>query len=86
MSRELVSGWQNVRKLMLTGWQLGLSSGGGGSGGWWIQKGGLGKGGEAKSVHAATAHKMRRENLITAANTKNTPWYRTDYILTEANK
>ena len=73
-----VSGWQNVHNLMLDGWQLGFSSGR-----WWLQKGGLGKGGEAKDVHATTAWKMRKEKRIKAANTENTPWYRTDYVLAE---
>ena len=77
-----VSGWQNVRRLMLDGWHLGFS--GGMEGDWWLQKGGLGKGGESRPVHASTGFKMQQGNLITAVNSEDTPWYRTDYVLTES--
>ena len=76
-----VSGWQNVRDLMLDGWQLGFLRDIKNS--WWLQKGGLDKGGETKEVHAATGFKMRKENRIRKANTENTPWYRSDYVLAE---
>ncbi len=80
-----VSGWQNVRTLILDGWQLGSSSELAGAD-WWLQKGGLGAGGETRQVHAATGWKMWKEKRIKEANTETTPWYRTDYELTEPNK
>lgn len=72
-----VSGWENVRRYMLEGWQLGRSLEG-----WWLQKNGLGKGGESKQVHARTGWKMLKEKRIKKTSTENTPWYRTDYTLT----
>ena len=72
-----VSGWQNVRNLILEGWQLSLH---GGIDAEWA----LHKAAQIKSVHAATVWKMRKEKRIKeAVATKNTPWYRTDYELTE---
>lgn len=76
-----VSGWQNVRDYMLDGWQLGFDGHGGR--GWWLQKGGLGRGGESLEVHAATGWKLRKEEIVIATNTEDTPWYRTDYVLAE---
>ena len=70
-----VSGWQNVRALMLKGWQLSLHSGIDAE---WA----LHKDAQIKYVHAATVWKMRKENRIKiATKTEDTPWYRTDYVL-----
>ena len=54
---------QEVIDLLSEGWEIGWSNTFDGS--VWIQKGGAGKGGESKKVHAATALSLRDMGLIT---------------------
>jgi len=53
---------QEVLRLMANGWELG--QGMDRDGRCWIQKGGLGMGGEAETVSNATLHSLWRKNLI----------------------
>lgn len=70
-------------KLMADGWELGKDATG--SSGWWMQKGGLGRGGEAKNVHLTTAHNSYKKGLIKRDDTK--PHFpSTHYCLTEKGK
>ena len=51
-----------VIKMLAEGWHLGLSTSGNRY--TWLQKDGLGKGGEAKSVHNQTVSSLFRAQLI----------------------
>ncbi len=46
------------------GWELGYGNGSRGPGSFWIQKGGLCKGGESINVHAATAFKLIKAGMV----------------------
>ena len=52
-----------VLKLMAEGWELGVSSSAQGSRAW-LQKEGLGKGGEVQSLSIATVHALRKRGFI----------------------
>jgi len=51
-----------ILRLMASGWELGLECVM--LARYWMQKGGLGYGGEARNVHATTAHSLRKKGLI----------------------
>jgi len=53
---------QEVIDLMKNDWELGTSMSGEHHS--WLQKGGLGKGGESKTVSSATVHALYRKGLI----------------------
>ena len=59
-----------VINLMKEGWELGRNCTSGRDIGrqWWMQKGGLGRGGEAKTINSATAWKLYHLGLITKPN------------------
>jgi hypothetical protein len=49
-----------ILSLMANGWELGKST----TGRAWIQKGGVGHGGEAKKVHASTMRSLLDKGLV----------------------
>jgi len=56
---------EEILRLMAEGWELGHSTSGWGGGPWgWLQKQGLGRGGETISVRANTAWALMRKGLI----------------------
>lgn len=61
---KLTKTQQGVIYLMQSGWELGTSIAGGGSGRSWLQKGGVGKGGESRTISSATVHALDRKGLI----------------------
>jgi len=64
-----------VLRLMASGWELGKDNSM--IGRWWMQEGGLGRGGEAKDVHARTPYNLRKKVLI--QRPKNTPQFPPEY-------
>jgi hypothetical protein len=62
---KLTKAQQEVIDLMRQGWELGVSTTADGR--WWLQKGGLGRGGETNNVNANTAHALLRAGLIRSA-------------------
>ena len=59
---ELSKTQKEIVNLMRNGWELGGSMSG--SGGDWIQKGGLGKGGDSKNVNANTTFALYKKGVI----------------------
>lgn len=51
---------EQIIRLMKSGWELGRSH----NGRWWIQKDGLGSGGESNNVHANTARSLLNNKII----------------------
>jgi hypothetical protein len=56
---------QRVVDRMREGWELGKGMGGDGS--FWLQRNGLGRGGENETVHASTAHALYTRGVIEVA-------------------
>jgi hypothetical protein len=55
---------EEIITLMKEDWELGFSSGGVENGRYWLQKGGLCRGGDTIDVHSKTIDKLEKENLI----------------------
>ncbi len=53
-----------VLRMMANGWELGLNAYPGGQG-YWMQRGGLGRGGPAKGVNSNTASGLLQRGLFT---------------------
>ena len=53
---------QRIVERLRTGWVLGLEMAL--AGGYWLQQGGLGRGGATESVHANTAHALYKRGVI----------------------
>jgi hypothetical protein len=62
MKTALTKKQAEVVYLMANGWELGLDIGI--IGRYWIQKGGLGYGGESRNVHGNTAYFLNRMKMI----------------------
>jgi hypothetical protein len=74
-----------ILKLMNNGWELGLSDRARNGFEWWMQKGGLGRGGEAKQIHGRVdVYKLKREGLIDNDGKFHFPT--TSYFLTDKGK
>lgn len=76
-----------VIRLMKEGWELGRNVTNGRDVGhqWWMQKGGLGYGGEDKTVNSATAWKLYHLGLICKPN-PNLEFPTEHWALTEEGK
>ena len=61
-THTLTTAQQHVVDRMRVGWSLGLTMTL--TGGYWLQQGGLGRGGATESVHANTAHALRTKGVI----------------------
>jgi hypothetical protein len=72
---------EEIIKLMKQDWELGHSSGGMTRGRYWLQKGGLCKGGDTIDVHSKTLDKLQKENLIEYYRLKNDDFWLTRYKL-----
>ena len=59
---KLSKAQSEILRMMATGWELGLSMTM--DGGFWIQKGGLGRGGDSQNVHHGTAGALENRGLI----------------------
>jgi len=59
-----------ILRLMANGWELGYSSSSFAGNYYWIQKGGLGRDGEAKNVHFRTAYSLYKNGLIERSSNK----------------
>jgi len=68
--------------LMNSGWELGRSNTS--SLGWWLQKGGIGKGGETNEIHGRTNMYMLTNSKLIASNGYGFPTQK--YYLTEEGK
>lgn len=63
MKKKLTERQLHVVRRMCEGWELGLEQGYRGSF-WWLQKNGLGKGGDCENVHASTAESLLKLGLV----------------------
>lgn len=68
MPNNKLSDHEEIVRLMKKGWELGLSTGW--SCRYWLQKGGLCRGGESRNCHASTVTSMMRKELIERAPKK----------------
>jgi hypothetical protein len=71
-----------ILKLLREGWAIGLS--GGQHASWWMQKNGLGRGGEHRDVHSASAFALYKKGLIEIKGARSFP--HTEYQLTELGR
>jgi hypothetical protein len=77
---QLSKAQSRVLQLLQEGWELGVSSGIVGNA--WLQKNGLGRGGETEFVNYNTFHSLYKRGLIKVEKRKGDPFYLTRYILT----
>jgi len=71
MPRKLSPAMQEVVDCMVAGWELGLSVGQAGHP--WLQKDGLGRGGDTKDVRLDTFYALYKRGLIKAIDTNAFP-------------
>jgi len=74
-----------VLRLMSEGWELGRSHGFDGDRPWWMQKGGLGRGGDSKKVNSNTTFSLYKKGLIYKPDPK-TEFPTEHWALTEKGK
>lgn len=76
---KLTKAQQKVVDAMREGWELGTSDGPDGRA--WLQKGGLGRGGDTMPVQWGTLRALRNAGVVEGIKSAKV-WYRTDYTLT----
>lgn len=83
--RTKISGVDNVLALLRDGWAIGHA--GGPDGGAWMQKNGLGKGGESLDVNAHTFHALSTRGYLRVKGKRGAgPGLSTEYELSDKGR
>lgn len=79
---------QRILDLLRTGeWELGYSEGSRGNGQFWLQKGGLCKGGDTVTAHGASVNSLERNGLIAIKPREpKQPFWLRRYVVTDQGK